>query len=301
MRKGGLFLLLLTTILFLLPIIIGWMLYRQEPGLPGPEIKIYSHREQKVLTLSLEEYVVGVVGAEMPAAFHPEALKAQAVAARTYAWERLQRAGELGDFAHDHGGAVLCDDPTHTMAWLEEKEILAKWPRSQAGRYYQKIREAVSATAGQILLYQGKPIQALFHASCSGLGTESALEVRGQDIPYLAGAACPKTEAQDFPPQRQRVPAAISVLSTSQHGTVLQAQVNDRSVAGREIRNRFQLPSARFRVLEVRAGVSLLEISGYGHGLGLCQRGANLWSQQGWDYQRILQHYYQGTEIKKLY
>lgn len=300
MRKGGLYFLLLL-LLFCLPILISSILNRQPEAGSGPELKVYSHRQKKVLTLTLEEYMIGVVGAEMPAAFEPEALKAQAVAARTYVWERLQRAGELGDFAHDHGGAVLCDDPAHTMAWLEEKEILAKWPRQQEGAYYEKIRTAVRATAGEILLYQGQPIQALFHASCGGLGTESALEIWGRDIPYLTGTNCPEEEAEDYPPRQERVSGVIAVFSQSRHGTVLKADLNSSPVTGREIRQRFQLPSARFRVLASKAGVSLLEVRGYGHGLGLCQRGANLWARRGWNYQHILSHYFHGIEFKKLY
>ena len=143
--------------------------------------------EQKVYRLDLEEYLIGVVAAEMPAKFELEALKAQAVAARTVAIGRLKRFGGRG--TRYNAMADFSDDPGESQAWLGRNQLKVKWGRWDFASYHRKVRQAVMATAGIIMVYQQKPIDAVFHSTC-GIGTEAAADVWNNAIPYLQRASC---------------------------------------------------------------------------------------------------------------
>ncbi len=172
----------------------------------GPLVRLQLQTGQ-VVTLPLEEYLVGVVAAEMPAEFHPEALKAQAVAARTYTLRRL--AGFLrpnAEQGHSLSDTDLSTDPENSQAWIPVSEMRRRWGTLSFGYYYGKIEAAVRDTAGEVVVYRGQLIDPVYHASCGGLGTEDATDVWGHDVPYLKGVAC----NWDPPSQQQPVAAAFT-------------------------------------------------------------------------------------------
>lgn len=270
-----------------------------------------------VVTLPLEQYLVGVVAAEMPASFHDEALKAQAVAARTYTLRRLQ--GEMP--GGDHPGAPLCADPVHCQAWISTADMRERWGIFHFHSYYGKVAAAVRETEGQVLVYEGELIDPVYHSSCGGRGTEDARDVWGQDVPYLRRAAC------NFdPPQRQEpvisrftladfmsrlglsgegVPAAagtgsfVQVKERTAGGRVKTVRIGTRNYRGVELRRTLGLRSTDFSVEATGKEVVFLT-RGYGHAVGMCQYGAEGLARQGVRYDKILAHYYRGACLENL-
>lgn len=262
--------------------------------------------------LTLEDYVWGVVAAEMPAAFHPEALKAQAVAARTYTLKKC--AGQSR-----HPGADLCDDSACCQAYRTIQEALDAWGPEDGPRYAQTLRDAVAATAGEVLCYDGEPIQAVFHSSSDGY-TADAVEVWGRAEPYLVSVSTPETAdtvpnfetSVTFSPENFReivktaYPEAVlegepsgwfTDLERADWGGVTSLTVGGVALTGGEVRKLCALRSARFTVDADDRAVTFT-VTAYGHGVGMSQYGANLMARQGAGYQEILAHYYPGTELK---
>lgn len=284
------------------------------PAPPGITVQLYLKEEQKTITLALEEYVKGVVAAEMPALFELEALKAQAVAARTIAVRRMRRFGGTGYPAVP--GADLSDDVSDSQAWLNRKQLVAKWGRWGYHRYWRKISAAVEATSGLILTYYGRPIDALYH-STSGPRTANAEELWGTAVPYLQSVPCsfdqhsPRYRQEKVFPvpellaalgMAEKVPSGgltLRILSRTSSGRVHTVQIGNAVFSGNELRSRLGLASTNFTV-EIRAGRVVVTTIGYGHGVGLCQYGADGMARAGKTFREILHHYYPGVELKKL-
>ncbi len=265
-----------------------------------------------VVTLPLDEYLAGVVAAEMPALFPEEALKAQAVAARTYT---MKRASETPDSSHK--GAMVCDDPNHCKAYNPISQFVANWGAS-GGDYEEKIKAAVEETDGEILLYEGAPISAVFHSS-SAKRTEAAADVWGRDVPYLQSvesvgdAEAPNYESTVAVPIetfKQTVRATYSGADFTAHplfgdavrsdaGGVKTIPVGGVNITGRELRVLFGLRSANFTVTQEGEDVVFRTV-GYGHGVGMSQYGARGLALQGMEYREILAHYYSGTQLGKI-
>lgn len=276
------------------------------------KITLLDNGEVKELTLDV--YLQGVVAAEMPALFPEEALKAQAVAART---DVMRLASQTP--ATQHKGAMVCSDPNHCQAYKPIAEVAANWG---AGRneYLKKITDAVAATDGQILLYNNAPISAVFHSS-SGGKTERAADVWGRDVPYLQSvesvgdADAPHYESTVTVPVetfREKIMATygnakladtpeswITNLTRSEAGGVLTLCVGGVNVTGRQMRMLFGLRSTHFTVAASADGI-VFETQGYGHGVGMSQYGARGLALQGMGYRDILTWYYQGTTLGLL-
>ncbi len=266
-----------------------------------------------VKELSLDDYLVGVVAAEMPASFEMEALKAQTAAARTYAL--YQMAHGSGD-KHE-SGADLCDDPGCCQAYLAEEALRENWGAA-AEDNFRKIRAAETATDGVAILYGGEPILAAFHSS-SADGTEDAAAAWSASVPYLQRVESPEKDAD--------VPNYISTVSFSEEefkacflaaypeaeldggasgwiqdtvrdssGYVKSLSVGGVTVRGVELRRMLGLRSACFRVT-AETGELRFTTQGYGHGVGLSQYGANTLAKEGKSWQEILQWYYTGVTI----
>lgn len=268
----------------------------------------------QVQEMKLDEYLEGVVAAEMPALFPEEALKAQAVAARTYT---MKRASETP--AASHKGAMVCDDPNHCKAYKSIASFAANWGASQ-GEYRDKIAGAVRATDGEILLYDNQPISAVFHSS-SASKTERAADVWGRDVPYLQSVESVGDEAAPNYESTVTVPLdsfRAKVLETyasanlsgapdgwfgeavrSEAGGVKTVSVGGVNIGGRELRLMFGLRSTNFTVSASDDGVVFRTV-GYGHGVGMSQYGARGLALQGMEYRAILQHYYTGTSLGKI-
>lgn len=267
----------------------------------------------EVKELRLDEYLTGVVAAEMPAAFEEEALKAQTTAARTYTLYQMAH-GSGGK--HD-SGADLCDDPGCCQAYLTEERLRQNWGDG-AEENLQKIRAAEEATDGYAILYDGVPILAAFHSS-SADGTEDAAAAWSASVPYLQRVESPESE-ETVPNYRSTVsfteeefrkiilaakPEAqldgdaagwIDGITRDSSGYVSSVSVGGVTMRGVELRRLLGLRSACFRV---RAAEGLLTFTtrGYGHGVGLSQYGANALAQEGKSWQEILQWYYTGVTV----
>jgi len=270
----------------------------------------------RIITLPLETYLIGVVAAEMPAEFDVEALKAQAIAARTYTLLRIN--GKVSDGKHPD--APLCTDPGHCQAWLSLGDLRKKWGLLAFGSNYEKVASAVRATAGELLVYHDELIDPVYHASCGGRGTEDAKEVWGQDIPYLKRVPC-----RWDPPQKQEVVVAsfsmkdffnrlgiagkavpasnpgglVQVLDRTGSGRVRRVEVASQVFRGVELRKALGLRSTDFAVRTTVDKVTFYT-RGYGHAVGMCQYGAQGLALRGQSYRQILAYYYRGATIKKL-
>lgn len=271
----------------------------------------------KVMELTPVEYITGVVAAEMPASFEPEALKAQAVAAHSYA---LRQIGlQLKNPDETLKGAYLSTDPAHFQAYLSQEQR-KKHFGANFDTQEEKISAAVNAVIGEILVYEEEPIAAAFHSISSGK-TESAQTVWGEEIPYLVSVdssidlnndKCKTVSSFTEKEVRSILKANcegadlsgnagnwIQIGSRSDSGTVLEATAGGVKVNGRDIRTWFDLPSANFTVEANGDGLSFTTY-GYGHGVGMSQYGANDMAKEGKTYREILAHYYPGTQLKIL-
>lgn len=263
--------------------------------------------------MELEDYLWGVVAAEMPAAFEEEALKAQAVAARTYTCYQIQHPKEA------HPEADICTDYTCCQAWISREDRLAKWAEADRETYAAKLTAAVEATAGQILTWEGEPALTVFHAS-SGGRTRSAQAVWGQEVPYLVSVDSP--EGEDDAPNYYSVvtleAAEFSQLFLAQYpeadlsgscegwfgavteddsGAPASFTVGGVTVSAQTLRTLCGLRSATFEV-ECGADTVTFYVTGYGHGVGMSQYGANVLAKEGETYEAILAHYYPGTVLE---
>ena len=252
--------------------------------------------------MNLEEYLCRVVLAEMPANFEPEALKAQAVVARTYA---LRRNMAVSKHPHD----AVCTDSACCQGYITETEYLDKGGH-QSG--INKIRQAVLSTVGQVLTYEGELIEATYF-SCSGGITEDAAAVWGSDIPYLRSAESPGEESavhytDTVTFSKRDVESALGIeltgapedwfvpVSYTAGDGVAEMDVAGFRFTGVELRRLLNLRSTNFTVDAFEDCVTFTTY-GYGHRVGMSQYGADAMALAGSSYDEILSHYYQGTTL----
>ena len=252
--------------------------------------------------MEMEDYLVGVVLAEMPAYFESEALKAQSVAARTY----TRKAQETG-LRHD---GSLCTDYACCQAYISEEEYLAKGGNEES---VDKIRQAVAETAGLVLTYEGELIEATYF-SCSGGSTEEAAAVWGADYPYLQAVASPGEENAEFftdtvtftPEQFNKAlgtelkgdPATwIGASTATPGGGVDVIHIGGKSYEGRILRKLLGLRSTAFTMTGGEGGITVTT-RGFGHRVGMSQYGADAMAASGHDFREILSHYYPGTTLE---
>ncbi len=256
---------------------------------------------------SMEEYIKGVVAAEMPALFPEEALKAQAVAARTYT-------------VHSLNGSTTINPDQIGQAYHTIDELKQNWG-DNFPEYYKKISDAVDSTYGEIMVYHDEPILAVFHAESAGK-TETAENVWEQEIPYLKSVDSSLDEnAPDFEKEsilsNQDVKNAfvskfgdigldtnnlchqIQILSRSPSGYIQQIKVGTTTLTGKQVRETLGLRSANFTITQKDQNSLCFTTKGYGHGAGMSQYGASFMAEKGKSYREILQHYYTGIQFEK--
>ena len=269
-------------------------------------------RDGQVAEMTMADYLWCVVAAEMPASFEGEALRAQAVCARTYSlWK-------MGAKSHEADGADICADSSCCQAFISPEDAAQRWGEGAAESYTAKIAAAVADTDGQVLTYEGAPIQAVFFSSASG-ATEDAAAVWGKALPYLVSVDSP--EGDEVPNYRSTVTLTADQvkktvseaglgadlsgdpsgwfqnLTRTASGRVASVELGGVSLSGGAARSLFALRSACFDVAE-DDGVFTFSVTGYGHGVGMSQYGANAMAKEGSGWRDILTHYYTGAEIQ---
>ena len=275
-------------------------------GSADAAVQVRIRLEDEVVTLTMEDYLWRVVAAEMPASFAPEALKAQAVAARTYTFYKMAHPSA------NHPDADVCADINCCKAYIAPEEAAVNWGTSAAA-YAQKIRDAVSATDGLAVLYEDEPIQAVFHSSSAGK-TKDAVAVWGNAVPYLVGVDSPEGEEVPNYVTTVTVPVAqfretflaaypaadLSGAPESWFGSASEdgasRTVGSVAVDNTRLRALFSLRSATFTIAADEAAVTFT-VTGYGHGVGMSQYGANALAKEGKTCEEILTWYYTGTTV----
>ena len=268
---------------------------QKDPFVPGEldgetVLKVLDGDEVREMTVG--EYLVGVVRAEMPASFEEEALKAQAVAARTYTYYKIQTGGNHGDTAD------ICTDSTCCQAYIGEEQARSNWG-ADADENESKIEAAVRDTDGQVILYGGVPILAVFHSSSAGM-TRAAGQVWLNDLPYLQSVTSPEQgnsipnyySRAEFTQKQFREKVLAAEPEADLSGPVetwLQNAVTD--TAGR-------VSTVDVGGVTVKDGKLVFFVTGYGHGVGMSQYGAQQMAKDGADYLEILTHYYTGVTVE---
>ena len=257
-----------------------------------PEVKISYNNEQ--LNMNLEEYVIGVIAAEMPASFEVEALKAQAVAARTIALKKLEEKD------------CLLTDITDQV-YIDETKMREKW-QDDYDLYYNKIKEVVEKTKGEVLKYQDKLINAYYYARSNGY-TESSINVFNEKTDYLNSKESLfepldireiKMEKQEFCNKLNITCNEIKIdsIMKDESKRVSSLLINNKLFTGIEIRKLLNLRSTDFTI-KISDEITITT-TGYGHGVGMSQYGANALAKNGYTYEEILKYYYENTEISNL-
>lgn len=314
LKKLGLTFLVLLVLLILLPALIvkscgpGFKPPRKE--VDSPIVAVWNHQTEELMHMTLEEYLQGVVAAEMPAQFNIEALKAQATVARTYTIARMRSRGGSG--CSKHPQADICTDSTHCQAWISKEAALAKWPFFRQNAYWSKIVKAVSETQGQVVTYEGKLIDAVFHSTCGG-STENSEDVWTNSFPYLRAVECgfcshsPRlTEtitlnadevANKLGEQSNNL--KLEVLAKTLSGRIISVNTGTKTMRGLDFRTYLGLRSSRVTWLR---GVETYSFTstGYGHGVGLCQYGADGMGARGYSAKEILEYYYTDIQVLKI-
>jgi len=285
----------------------------ERAALPGDdaEITVRALLGGEIRELTLHDYLTGVLAAEMPASFETEALRAQAVAARTYTLYKM-----LVEPSGNHPQADVCDDITCCKAYDAPETQREKW-----GDNYETcaavMENAVSSTDGVCLLYESEPALAVFHSSSAGR-TESSENVWGGALPYLHSVESPETEA-DVPDFASSVTVTVSEFEDTVRGAHPEADFSGGvpfeddavyteagrlqsvtaggvALSGPDLRSLFSLRSSAITLSSDGESVTLTAY-GSGHGVGMSQYGANLLAKRGYDYAEILLHYYDGASL----
>lgn len=269
-------------------------------------IKVYNPEIEIIQDIGIEQYIKGVVAAEMPALFEEEALKAQAVAARTYALKRMDQNENISQ--EDIG-----------QAYLSKDELKNRWGENY-NEYWSRVSKAVDSTRGLVMTYEDEMIDAVFHSTSAGY-TENSGNIWSFDLPYLKGVDSHQDEnAPDFIAEKI-IPSAevigklqqkysdivftdaplsqqLQIIERSEAGYILKILMGNKILTGADVRQILNLKSSNF-IIKQNGDNILFTTKGYGHGVGMSQYGANYMAKEGKKYDEILKHYYQGIKITK--
>ncbi len=282
---------------------------RPEMKTASSTVEVFNTKISQKSEMTLFDYICGVLAAEMPALYHEEALKAQAVAAFTYSLRRMNSSAE------SHDGASVCTSSSHCSAFLTVEEQKNRWG-VDFEKYRKKIEAAVTEVLGKAICYNGKPIDALYFARSSGK-TEDASEVWGNSVPYLVSVDSSVDKSGDgfekeisyteaefkeiikaaYPDVKFTKNNAEITERTASNG-VRKAEIFGVTLSGKELRSKFKLSSTDFEV-NLANGVLTFICKGKGHRVGMSQYGANVMAQMGYDWQEIIKHYYTGVTIEE--
>ena len=272
-------------------------------------ITVFLSSQNQNVEMDMFEYICGSVAAEMPLAYHEEALKAQAVTCYTNAL-RLKLNTEKTN------NADISDNTAIHQGYINEAERRAKWG-NDFEKYESKLKNVVNSVKNQAIYYNDRLIVAAFFAISCGK-TENSGNLWSESVPYLTSvesqgdclspqyATSVSFSLDEFVSKMKSANAefninsltnAVAITKTSPTGTVLKAEINGNSYTGEEIRSIFSLRSPVFTVNSTDSAITF-NVLGYGHGIGMSQYGADYFARQGYTYKDILMHYYTGVVIK---
>ena len=276
-------------------------------------ISLLHKKTGEIEQVKLDEYLCNVVSAEMPATFEQEALKAQAIVARTYTIYKILNK--------KHDNADICDDSTCCQAWISKDDRLAKWEENQRESNWQKICSAVNETSGKIITYENKPIDAFFHSNSGGI-TEVPVNVwGGTGYPYLQSVetsgentytqyASEVTLSQEELINKLKEKYSdisidftnsedIKILEYTESTRVKTVKFGNHEISGVEARTLFGLKSTNFEISRDGNNIKF-SVKGYGHGVGMSQTGADSMAKNGSRAEEIIKHFYTGVEITEV-
>lgn len=276
-------------------------------------INLLHKKTGEVEQIPIDDYLCNVVSAEMPADYEIEALKAQAIVARTYTVYKILNK--------KHENADICDDSTCCQAWISKEDRLARWEESKKESNWQKICECVNSTKGKIITYNNEPINAFFHSNSGGM-TEIPVNVwGGTGYPYLQSVETSgedlytqyaseviltqeellnkiRTKYSDISIDFSNV-EDIKIIERTEGTRVKSIKFGNHEISGVETRSLLGLRSTNFEV--IREGDNIkFSVKGYGHGVGMSQTGADAMAKQGSNCEDIVRHFYTGIEIKDV-
>lgn len=278
------------------------------------KIKLLHSKTGEIEEVELDTYLCNVVSAEMPADFHIEALKAQAIVARTYTVYKINNK--------KHQNADICDDSKCCQAWISKNKRFERWVDGKKEENWNKIETAVNSTKGKIITYNNEPINAFFHSNSGGI-TELPVNVwgGGSDLPYLQIV---ETSGEDTYNQfnseinltndellnklKEKYSdikinfednEEIKILEYTDSKRVKTVKFGNINISGTEARSILGLKSTNFEIIKEKDRV-IFKVKGYGHGVGMSQTGADSMAKQGKNYEEIIKHFYAGIEIKSI-
>lgn len=276
-------------------------------------INLLHSKTGEVEEIALDDYICNVVSAEMPADFEIEALKAQAVVARTYTIYKIKNK--------KHDNADICDDSTCCQAWISKEDRFARWEEAKRESNWQKIQQCVKETNGKIVTYENEPINAFFHSNSGGI-TELPVNVwGGSNLPYLqvvetAGeegytqysSEVELTNEQLIEKLKVKYPDIqidflnqddIKIIEYTDSARVKTVKFGNHNISGVETRTLLGLKSTNFEIKKENQKIKF-SVKGYGHGVGMSQTGADTMAKQGSRYEDIIKHFYANIEIKDI-
>lgn len=277
-------------------------------------IRLLHSKTGQVEELNIDEYLYGVVSSEMPADFELEALKAQAVVARTYTIFKIKHT--------KHDNADICDDPNCCQAWISKEDRMARWDEDKREENWNKIVKVVNETQGKIITYDNEPINAFFHSNSGGT-TEVPINVwgGGSNYPYLqvvqtAGEESYKQYNSEVKLSKEefinkimdKYPGleidwnnseCIKIIEYTESGRVRTIRIGNKDISGVEIRQILGLKSTNFEFKIDKDSITFT-VKGYGHGVGMSQTGADSMAKAGANYEEIIKHFYVGVLIEDI-
>ncbi|MDD2469512.1 MAG: stage II sporulation protein D [Bacilli bacterium] len=301
----------LTLLLISIPFFVVLFLYKQE--IENKEhyqeenklfVRVKREASNEIDTIELEDYVIGVLAGEMPISFHIEALKAQAVAARSYVLKRIE---------YNKNVEYDVVDSVTNQVYYDNDYLKGRWQ----GKYIEnieKLKEAVSETAYQYISYDGKIADALFFSTSNGF-TENSEEIFSFELPYLRSVESAWDEKTSPVFQDRKTydkptffkllglqdveRLEIEVLKKTSTGRVLNLKINGKEMVGKDVATKLKLRSNDFEIIK-NGNIIEIKTNGYGHGVGMSQYGALGMANDGYLYDEILKYYYKGVEIETL-
>ena len=282
-------------------------------GIEYRKINLLHNNENIVETLELEDYLINVVAAEMPVDYEEEALKAQATVARTYTLYQIENS-------HKHPNADICDSSSCCQAWISKEKRYEKWGENQDEKW-DKLQNAVYSTAGEVITYEGKPIDAFFHSNSGGT-TEIPVNVwGGSDFPYLQVVETSgEDEYSQYYSEKEYTKEeienkmkstyndfsinwseenCIAILEYTESSRIKTIKIGNKNISGLEARKIFELKSSNF-TYEISDNTVKFKVIGYGHGVGLSQTGSNTLAKEGKNYKEIIEHFFKNIQIENI-